>query len=221
MNKAGGGSGGNSCLRDYGRICTICGTSATVVGGIYAIAALLMRYYLSPDSLQYFEMVPTYVPAITVNIKVEFGWVEEIHSKMLVTKSGNFYTLCGLLTLTFSWKRYRNFIMLKFSAYLALCNSVLSSVFTLAVIFVNLKVFNAMNTETCEINASTNTCGCKVEPFSPAFPKEQTIIFENLSSTCTYPVAVLSFCLVLMVPTSMCSVFLSLFMYRLLDELID
>lgn len=49
-----------------------------------------MRYYLSPDSLQYFEMVPTYVPAITVNIKVEFGWVEEIHSKMLVTKSGNF-----------------------------------------------------------------------------------------------------------------------------------
>ncbi|XP_021957196.1 uncharacterized protein LOC110853251 [Folsomia candida] len=196
MNKAGGGSGGNSCLRDYGRICTICGTSATVVGGIYAIAALLMRYYLSPDSLQYFEMVPTYVPAIT-------------------------YTLCGLLTLTFSWKRYRNFIMLKFSAYLALCNSVLSSVFTLAVIFVNLKVFNAMNTETCEINASTNTCGCKVEPFSPAFPKEQTIIFENLSSTCTYPVAVLSFCLVLMVPTSMCSVFLSLFMYRLLDELID
>lgn len=35
-------------------------------GGIYTIAALLMRYYLSVDSLQYFEMVPTYVPSITV-----------------------------------------------------------------------------------------------------------------------------------------------------------
>jgi hypothetical protein len=60
-----GWSSGRSFWTKYCLLCTICGSAATILAGIFLVVAALFRYYTT--SLLYFETVPTYVPAILVS----------------------------------------------------------------------------------------------------------------------------------------------------------
>lgn len=63
----GGGIGGSlprSLWTKYCLLCTLCGSAATILAGIFLIVAALFRYYTT--SINYFESVPTYLPAILV-----------------------------------------------------------------------------------------------------------------------------------------------------------
>ncbi|CAG7724313.1 unnamed protein product, partial [Allacma fusca] len=68
----------------YCLLCTICGSAATILAGIFLVVAALFRYYTT--SINYFETVPTYIPAILLSI-------------------------CGVSTIAFSCKRNRNIIL--------------------------------------------------------------------------------------------------------------
>jgi len=181
-------------LTDYGKICTTCGSIAIAVSGAYFLVAVLLRSFLHGETLALFETVPTYVPAIS-------------------------FLVCGLSTVACAWKPYRNFILLNITSLLSIFNAGLSSVITIAVIFVNFKSFNAMNQEGCRNATIPNTCHCDIIAYSPAFPTDKTAIFET--SGCQVGIWILNGCLVLLTLTSLIAIFLSVFLCRLLDELGD
>lgn len=56
--------GNRSFWTKYCLLCTVCGSAATILAGIFLIVAALFRYYTT--SIYYFETVPTYIPAILV-----------------------------------------------------------------------------------------------------------------------------------------------------------
>ena len=56
---------GRSFWTKYCLLCTICGSAATILAGIFLVVAVLFRYYTT--SIYYFETVPTYIPAILVS----------------------------------------------------------------------------------------------------------------------------------------------------------
>jgi hypothetical protein len=55
-----------SLMHKYVLLCLICGSVSLFVGSILIIVYVLMR--LNTSSLQYFETIPTYIPAILVLI---------------------------------------------------------------------------------------------------------------------------------------------------------
>lgn len=57
--------GNRSFWTKYCLLCTVCGSAATILAGIFLVVAALFRYYTT--SIYYFETVPTYIPAILVS----------------------------------------------------------------------------------------------------------------------------------------------------------
>jgi len=68
--------GNRSFWTKYCLLCTVCGSAATILAGIFLVVAALFRYYTT--SIYYFETVPTYIPAILVRLIFAFAFHQKV-----------------------------------------------------------------------------------------------------------------------------------------------
>ncbi|ODN01762.1 hypothetical protein Ocin01_04911 [Orchesella cincta] len=185
--------GNRSFWTKYCLLCTVCGSAATILAGIFLVVAALFRYYTT--SIYYFETVPTYIPAILLSI-------------------------CGVSTIAFSCKRNRNIILLRITACWSLCSAALSSVITITTSLIHMNRLQTL--KECVYTKNPPSCTCYSHSFGmqgPAGPETTHYLFEN-TPDCDVIHGILYSCLRAVFAISVVAVLLSIFLCMLLYQLI-
>ncbi|XP_069988630.1 uncharacterized protein [Penaeus vannamei] len=117
--------------RKYVLLCGTCGSSAVLLGTLYLTIYFVLRSYTS--SLQYFQTIPTYVPAAVL-------------------------ILTGLLVLCFIRRKNRFSYLIKLSGCLCLVCAVLCVVVTVTTTVLHMNRLQTL--QECEFFPHSQSCTC-------------------------------------------------------------
>ncbi|XP_042205341.1 uncharacterized protein LOC121854693 isoform X2 [Homarus americanus] len=180
--------------RKYVLLCGTCGTSAVLLGTFYLIIYFVLRSYTS--SLQYFETIPTYVPAAV----------------LIVT---------GLLVLCFIRRRNRFSYLIKVSGCLCLVCAVLCVVVTVTTTVLHMNRLQTL--PECEFFPHSQSCTCT--PYTGVLDPSQDVRYDfalvSSGSNCDVIHGPLYSCLRALFGLSVIGILVSIFSCMLVYQLLS
>ncbi|XP_068241174.1 uncharacterized protein [Palaemon carinicauda] len=179
--------------RKYVLLCGTCGCSAVLLGTFYLIIYFVLRSYTS--SLQYFETIPTYVPAAVLN-------------------------LTGLLVLCFIRRKNRFSILIKVTGCLCLVCAVLCVVVTVTTTVLHMNRLQTL--QECEFFPHSHSCTCT--PYTgvldPTHDVRYVFSLEGSSLNCDVIHGPLYSCLRALFGLSVIGILVSIFSCMLVYQLL-
>ncbi|XP_045128095.1 uncharacterized protein LOC123514327 isoform X1 [Portunus trituberculatus] len=180
--------------RKYVLLCGTCGASAVLLGTFYLIIYFVLRSYTS--SLQYFETIPTYVPA----------------SVLILT---------GLLVLCFVRRKNRYSYLIKVSGCLCLVCAVLCVVVTVTTTVLHMNRLQTLHE--CEFFPHSQSCTCT--PYTGVHDPTQDVRYEfsllNVGASCDVIHGPLYSCLRALFGLSVIGILVSIFSCMLVYQLLS
>ncbi|XP_066969446.1 uncharacterized protein [Macrobrachium rosenbergii] len=180
--------------RKYVLLCGTCGCSAVLLGTFYLIIYFVLRSYTS--SLQYFETIPTYVPAAVLN-------------------------LTGLLVLCFIRRKNRFSILIKVTGCLCLVCAVLCVVVTVTTTVLHMNRLQTL--QECEFFPHSHSCTCTpyTSVLDPNHDVRYVFSLENSGMNCDVIHGPLYSCLRALFGLSVIGILVSIFSCMLVYQLLS